>query len=134
MGSVFLRAEAISGELLVLHFLIIRPSEQICTRLSLQDPEKHQIWSPFPESVSFESAVNAISIYYKLKEIFETVWTIYVFFFSLCIIHINMHYYVNKNSVIYQVQKDKREFYLSQTEDHNPGNKFLEGTGSYSTC
>ena len=47
VGSVFLWAEAISGELLVLHFLIIRPSEQISTRLSLQDPEKLQIWSPF---------------------------------------------------------------------------------------
>lgn len=47
VGSVFLWAEAISGELLVLHFLIIRPSEQISTRLALQDPEKHQIWSPF---------------------------------------------------------------------------------------
>ena len=47
VGSVFLRAEAISGELLVPRVLIIRLSEQISTRLSLQDPEKHQIWSPF---------------------------------------------------------------------------------------
>ena len=105
MGSVFLRAEAISGELLVLHFLIIRPSEQICTRLSLQDPEKHQIWSPFPESVSFESAVNAISIYYKLKEIFETVWTIYVFLFFVV-------YYTHKYALLCQ----QKFSYLSSSE------------------
>ena len=55
-------------------------------------------------------------------------------FFSLSIIHIHMHSYVNKNSVNYQVQKEKREFYLSQTEAHNPGSKFLEGIESYSTC
>ena len=32
---------------------------------------------------------------------------------------------VDENSINYEVKKKKREFYLSQTEDYNPGKQFL---------
>lgn len=41
---------------------------------------------------------------------------------------------VYENSVNNQPKKKKREFYLNQTEDYNPGNRFSESSESYSFC